>query len=69
MKRLVFLTGLILLSSTAFAAVDKAHYTLSEIIEFALKNNPSLRISSVDVEIESYGVQRAKLSRCRTLNF
>lgn len=44
-------------------------YALSEAIEFALKNNPKVRISEKDIETEVYGIEAAKAERMPRIDF
>lgn len=69
MGRIAVLACLILLSDAAFADTEKASYTLSEAVDFALKNNPGLAASDKDREIETYGVEMAKAGRMPRLDF
>jgi outer membrane protein len=44
-------------------------YTLSSIIDYALKNNPRLRISNKDIITEMYGIKAAKAERMPRVDF
>ncbi|MEW6116281.1 MAG: TolC family protein [Nitrospirota bacterium] len=63
MKRAVLIIGIILIARGAFAESDKMDFTLSEVIDFALKNNPGIRSSRSDIEIENYGIKAAKAAK------
>lgn len=49
--------------------MTKTSYTLSEVIEFALKNNPKIIQSGKDVEIGTYGISEAKANKMPLLDF
>lgn len=38
-------------------------YNLNSVINYALKNNPGLRIAGKDIEVEQYGIDMAKANR------
>jgi outer membrane protein len=38
-------------------------YNLTSVINYALKNNPGLRIAGKDIEVEQYGIDMAKANR------
>ena len=44
-------------------------YTLPEALAFALQNNPKVRISAKDIEIESYGIDAAQAERMPRIDF
>jgi outer membrane protein len=44
-------------------------YTLPEVLAFALQNNPKVRISAKDIEIETYGVDAAQAERMPRIDF
>jgi len=51
---------------------ERAHierYTLSEVIEYALKHNPKVRISEKDIETEAYGIEAAQAERMPRIDF
>jgi outer membrane protein len=49
---------------------DKPYaYTLPSVIDYALKNNPRLRISDKDIITEMYGVKTAKAERMPKVDF
>jgi len=49
--------------------MNKTSYTLSDAIEFAVKNNPRIIQSSKDVEIGTYGISEAKANKMPRLDF
>ncbi|MCL5024361.1 MAG: TolC family protein [Nitrospirae bacterium] len=69
MKKLLVIMCLILLPDAALADADAVPYALSEAVDFALKNNPRLAASGKDVEIETYGIDRAKAERLPRVDF
>lgn len=72
MRRLAFIVCfvlLFLLSNTVFAETERETYSLSEIIEFALRNNPGLASSAKDVEIDSDGVSLAQAGKMPRIDF
>jgi outer membrane protein len=44
-------------------------YTLSEAVAFALQNNPKVRISAKDIEVETYGIDAAQAERMPRIDF
>lgn len=44
-------------------------YTLAAVIEYALKNNPRIRISAKDIETETYGIDAARAERMPRIDF
>ena len=48
---------------------DEATFDLESAIRFALKHNPSLRISEKDVATEKYGIEAAKAERMPKVDF
>ena len=44
-------------------------YTLPEALAFALQNNPKVRISAKDIEIETYGIDAAQAERMPRIDF
>lgn len=68
MRRAVLIIGLILIAQGAFAESDTTSFNLSEAIDFALKNNPGIRASRSDIEIERYGIKAAKAARWPNLS-
>jgi outer membrane protein len=44
-------------------------FTLPEALAFALQNNPKVRISAKDIEIESYGIDAAQAERMPRIDF
>lgn len=69
MKKFTFLTLCFLMISDAALADEKISYTLSEAVEFALQNNPGLAVSGKEIEIEAYGIERAKAEKMPRLDF
>ncbi|MEW6740790.1 MAG: TolC family protein [Nitrospirota bacterium] len=69
MKKLLIFISLLFVSSTAYAEMNKTSYTLSDAIEFAVKNNPRIIQSSKDVEIGTYGISEAKANKMPRLDF
>lgn len=67
-KTALFTICLLMISNAAFAS-DHVSYTLSEAVVFAFKNNPRLAASGKDVEIETYGIDRAKAERMPRVDF
>ena len=59
--------GLLFLPSPCRA--DEATFDLESAIQFALKHNPSLRISEKDVATEKYGIDAAKAERMPKVDF
>jgi outer membrane protein len=50
-------------------AARQEKYTLASIIDYAVKNNPRLRISDKDIINETYGVNSAKAERMPRVDF
>lgn len=48
---------------------QQGRYTLADIIDYAVKNNPRLRISDRDIVAETYGVDTAKAERMPRIDF
>jgi outer membrane protein len=51
---------------------EKSHaerYTLSEVLTYALQNNPKVKISARDIEIETYGIDAAQAERMPRIDF
>lgn len=69
MKKTSVFISLLFLSSTAYAEMNKTSYTISEAIEFAMKNNPGIIQSGKDVEIGTYGISEAKANKMPRLDF
>lgn len=69
MKKMLIFISLLFVSSTAYAEMNKTSYTLSDAIEFAVKNNPRIIQSSKDVEIGTYGISEAKANKMPRLDF
>ncbi|MBI5055670.1 MAG: TolC family protein [Nitrospirae bacterium] len=68
--KMVFITLCVILAShTAFAADDAKSFTLKEVIEFGLKNNPNIIQASRNIEIETYGIDKAKGEKMPRLDF
>jgi outer membrane protein len=44
-------------------------FTLPEALSFALQNNPKVRISAKDIEIETYGIDAAQAERMPRIDF
>ena len=44
-------------------------YTLPEALAYALQNNPKVRISAKDIEIETYGIDAAQAERMPRIDF
>lgn len=53
----------------AFEKSPGERYSLSEAIEYALKNNPAVRISEKDIEAEAYGIEAAQAERMPRIDF
>jgi len=53
----------------SFVRNEPQHYTLQETLEYALKNNPKIRISAKDIEIEAYGIDAAQAERMPRIDF
>lgn len=60
MRRLMAVLGILLLSGAAFTEAGKDVYTLPELIDLALKNNPKIAAAGRDVEAERYAIEMAK---------
>lgn len=60
MRRLMAVLGILLLSGVAFAEAGKDVYTLPELIDLALKNNPKIAAAGRDIEAERYAIEMAK---------
>lgn len=69
MKKILVFIFLLFVSSTVYAEMNKTSYTLSEAIEFAIKNNPRIIQSSKDVEIKAYEISEAKANKMPRLDF
>ncbi len=67
----IALSGFIVAPDAVMAGEqDKpAGYTLASIIDYALKNNPRLRMSERDVSAETYGINAAKAERMPRVDF
>lgn len=63
MKRLLVLMGMALLPHTAFAEVGAPSFTLSRVIELALKNEPKLSVLGKDIEVAKYAIDAVKGER------
>lgn len=63
MKKMAILFWMILLPAGAFAQGGAPSYSLVQVIEFALKNEPRLIALGKDVEAASYGIKAAKGER------
>ncbi len=44
-------------------------YTFASVVEYALKNNPRVRMSAKDVETEAYGIDAARAERMPRIDF
>jgi len=51
------------------AILQAERYSLSEAIAYALQNNPKVKISSRDIEIETYGIDAAQAERMPRIDF
>lgn len=70
MKKIFIFMLLLSISGTAYAGdLSKTSFTLSEVIEFAIKNNPRIIQSGKDVEIEGYRISEAKANKMPRLDF
>lgn len=63
MKRLLVLMGMVLLPHVAFAEVGTPSFTLSKVIDFALKNEPKLAGLGKDIEAAKYAIDATKGER------
>ncbi len=63
--------GYVLISFAAWAGNtgQTARYTLADIIDYAVKNNPRLRISDKDIVSETYSIDTAKAERMPRIDF
>jgi outer membrane protein len=52
-----------------FTRNEAQRYTIQETLEYALKNNPKVRISAKDIEIETYGIDAAQAERMPRIDF
>jgi len=68
-KKMLIFISLLFVSSTAYAEMNKTSYTLSDAIEFAVKNNPRIIQLSKDVEIGTYGISETKANKMPRLDF
>lgn len=72
MKKMLIFISLLFVTITVYAEagdMNKTSYTLSDAIEFAVKNNPRFIQSSKDVEIGTYGISEAKANKMPRLDF
>jgi outer membrane protein len=82
MKKMLIFISLFFITITVYAdespknrrffgtgEMNKTSYTLSDAIEFAVKNNPRIIQSSKDVEIGTYGISAAKANKMPRLDF
>lgn len=60
---------IILLTGPAIAGTEKDSYTLSEIVGYALKNNPGIILSQKDLQSESFGISAAKADKMPKVDF
>ena len=51
------------------AMLQAERYSLSEAIAYALQNNPKVKISTRDIEIETYGIDAAQAERMPRIDF
>jgi outer membrane protein len=51
------------------AKLQVERYTLPEMLVYALQNNPRVRISARDIEIETYGIDAAQAERMPRIDF
>jgi outer membrane protein len=51
------------------AKSEAERFTLQESLEYALKNNPKVRISAKDIETENYGIDAAQAERMPRIDF
>jgi len=51
------------------ALLQVERYSLSEVIAYALQNNPKVKISNRDIEIETYGINAAQAERMPRIDF
>jgi outer membrane protein len=69
MKTMPIIICFLLIYNSACAENDKVYYTLSEVIEIAVKNNPDVRISDLNIKIETHGMNTAKAKKMPKLDF
>lgn len=69
MRYMLFFLCILIASGTACGEMNETSFTLSEAIEFAIKNNPRIISSGIDAEIGSYGVSMAKAGKMPRINF
>ncbi len=69
MKAFFALICILLLTNSAFAGTEGDSYTLSEIVEYALKNNPHIILSQKHIQSESFGIMAAKADKMPRVDF
>lgn len=69
MRRLMMVLGILSLSGAAFAEVGKDVYTIPELIEYALRNNPGLTAAGMDIDAERYRIEMAKGEKMPKVDF
>ena len=53
----------------SWTGADSSKITLSGAIEYALKNNPRMRMAGKDIDMEMYGIDSAKADRMPRIDF
>ncbi|MEW6570492.1 MAG: TolC family protein [Nitrospirota bacterium] len=71
MKQVFLILCIFLLSHshTSFAESKKTIFTLSDVIEFALQNNPDIMTSISDIRSETFGVKAALSEKMPKFDF
>jgi outer membrane protein len=63
------LVCIIVFANTAIAGTERESYTLSEMIVYAMRNNPNIIISHKNVRSESLGIKTAKADKMPKVDF
>ena len=69
MKAFFALICIILLTNSALAETERSSYPLSEMLEYALKNNPNIILSQKNIQSESFGIRTAKADKMPKVDF
>ncbi|HDO35938.1 MAG TPA: TolC family protein [Nitrospirae bacterium] len=67
-KVIVLLTIWAVAGHSAYGETQNKSYSLSEAVEYALRNNPRLAALHMDIEIENYAIDEAKGGRLPRVN-
>ncbi|MEW6067119.1 MAG: TolC family protein [Nitrospirota bacterium] len=69
MKAFFAVMWIILLANSALAETERDVYTLSEVIGYAMKNNPTVILSQKNIQSEAVGIKAAKAAKMPKVDF